>query len=98
MAYTSKMVKDCNLLNSQAQRIENERNPVEEDVWGSFMMTENNLLFMSGFVSTSLLWGLKPRQPQQHNQTHVSFTEVRLYLTSKREMSCVYLSCKIYIL
>lgn len=39
---------------------------------------------MSGTVSTSSLLGLKRRQPQQHNQTHVSFTEVGLLFNFKK--------------
>lgn len=76
------------LLNIQAQRIDNERN--EKMCETPFLM--NNRTVFPRLDQRARV--RNPDKPKQHNQTHLSFTEVRLYSTSKRETQHLNLGCK----
>lgn len=61
-----------------------------------FLMTKNNLTVassVSGSSSISSFERWNPDKPKQHNQTHRSFTEVRL--SSERGIQHLNLGCKI---
>lgn len=78
------------LLNVQAQRIDNERNVNMSET--PFLMAKNNRTVFPCLAQRARV--RNPDKPKQHNQTLRSFTEVKLYLTSKRETQHLNLGCK----
>lgn len=71
-------------------RIDNERNVKMSET--PFLMAKNNRTVFSCLAQRARV--RNPDKPKQHNQTLRSFTEVRLYLTSKRETQHLNLGCK----